>query len=206
MDGISSGENSPNLLSYIQSRGDSQAVLEVSYLSSATCDNTGLYKISKDTCVRSLTRTIDGCNTNTITGKYGGNVTDDCGVFSYTTQVTEKVFCGGNRYSPPVTFTTGEAASAINEYCGMSLTLDPNAPARPGFSQNQPPGESYDNVNINNKVIRMQALFISDQTGCLPPKAFNTQGSECVRKLQSIVNTCRFHLLSVWLFVGLNLT
>src|SRR5277367_2153753 len=99
MDGISLGENSPNLLSYTQSRGDSQAILEISYLSSATCDNTGLYKISKDTCTRSLTRTIDGCDTNTITGKYGGNVTDDCGDFSYATQVIEKVFCGDNRYS-----------------------------------------------------------------------------------------------------------
>jgi hypothetical protein len=62
--------NSPNLLSYTGSQGDSQAVLEVSYLSSSTCDHTGLYKIDKNVRIRYLTSVTDGCYTNTVTAKY----------------------------------------------------------------------------------------------------------------------------------------
>ena len=163
------------------------------YSDSCTRQGSPTYQIDETACNRFLTQTIDGCDTKTTTAKFGGNLTDHCGVFKFDTQVTEKVTCGGKSVGAPVPFTLQEGMNAINDYCGMDLTLDPNFQAPTGFSHFPPKGSSYDNFvkGLDNIVIRMNATFAADQNGCPPKKAFSTKGSECVRKLTGVLNGCR---------------
>src|SRR5436190_1986660 len=85
---------------YFQSVGNSQVTLSVSYNSAECTDQGGPeYIIDEAACNRFLGRAVDGCNTDTTTAKYGGIITDHCGVFSLTTRNIERFKCGGSGYN-----------------------------------------------------------------------------------------------------------
>ncbi|KAK4505848.1 hypothetical protein PRZ48_003813 [Zasmidium cellare] len=180
---------------YKQLLGDSEMVLSLDYSPDKSCPQTGAeaqYLIEETSCERFLRRTIDDCNTDfkTSTGKYGGNITDACGVYSFATQVDEKTLCGGKPGIPAM--KREDAVAAIEHFCGRDQTLDPDFNAGGHFYQTPPEGASWDTYVAQGYAIKMEADFgdLGFQTGCLPGKKFETKGEECKRKLTTVIEQC----------------
>lgn len=87
-----------------------------------------------------------------------------------------------------------DAVKAINQYCGMDMTLDPNFQRGNNFYQSPPKGLSWDMYIADGYAIKMEADFgdLGFQNGCLPGKKFSTKGEECVRKLTTVIDHCEF--------------
>lgn len=127
--------------------GNSEMVLSIEYSTDKDFAQSGdeaQYLIEQVSCERFLRRTTDDCNTDftTTTGKYGGNSTDACGIFSLSTLVNEKTLCGGTPGIP--TMKREDAVAAINQFCDRDQTLDPNFNAGNHFYQTPPEGASWD--------------------------------------------------------------
>jgi len=187
-----------NTQSYAPILGNSDVIFSVDYNNDDACPQDGddaQYPFDQAACARFLQLTLDDCDT-TFTGsdgKYGGNVTDACGVFSMTTQITEKALCGYNPLSNPVAMQYNDAVAAINDYCSKDLYLDPSFEDDGSFYQTPQDGMSYDDYTqgLNGYVIETKAFFNSQyQDDCLPAKRFGTQGDECKRKLTAVLNNC----------------
>jgi hypothetical protein len=63
----------------VLTRGDEttnikETAFSITYASD--CKGSGSYTVSEDTCVKYLTETIDGCDTDTTMYEHGGTVTD----------------------------------------------------------------------------------------------------------------------------------
>ncbi|PPJ50097.1 hypothetical protein CBER1_05048 [Cercospora berteroae] len=178
--------------------GNSEMVLAVDYSSAPDCPKEGneaQYRIDTTACVRYLRRTIDDCNTDSggNLGKFGGDVTDACGVFSLTPQRNERTGCGG-REGSSLPMKRDDALKAINAHCDRDLSLDPAFNPGDQFFQEPPDGASWDlfTEGLDGYVIKMDAQFCDggQQTGCLPGKRVSTKGDECKRKLTNVVDAC----------------
>lgn len=197
MKGSISTPTLPNREPYKPGFGNSEMKLSVSYSQDEQCKPDGEeaeYLIDQAACKRFLYRTLDDCNTDFKgdLGKFGGNITDGCGIYSFTTLVNENIICGGNPYARATDLNPEAMTSAINAYCDRSLTLDPNYRRdSTKFSQDVPEGESYDNFVAGDIWVRSKTIFDPQgQTDCLEAKAFNTKGDECKRRLTAIQGKC----------------
>lgn len=174
--------------------GNSNMNINVTYSSADQCpQDSSSYKIDRNACQRFLYRALDDCNTKYTgyLGKAGGSVTDDCGIFSFSTEVSEVIRCGGDPYPNPVDMTPAAMDAGIFDYCNMSLSLDPNYKSDGGFHQDVPEGESYDNFVQDYLVVRTRTQFSDQaQTGCAASREFNTMGDECRRRLNAVKQKC----------------
>ena len=74
---------------------------------------------------------IDGCNTNSLTFKAGGTITDQCAIYSVVPTTRESLTCVSNGgYSAADiagtnAFDRGAATDAINNFCAQNLLVDP---------------------------------------------------------------------------------
>ncbi|KAF2162103.1 hypothetical protein M409DRAFT_58549 [Zasmidium cellare ATCC 36951] len=184
-----------NTETYKEILGNSEMVLSLEYSSDKTCPQQGdeaRYLIEGTSCERFLRRTIDDCNTDftTTTGKYGGNITDACGVYTFSTQINEKTLCGGKHDIPAM--KRDDAVAAINQFCDRDQTLDPSFNPGGHFYQTPPEGASWDTYVAVGYAIKMEAIFgdLGFQTGCAPGRKFGTKGDECRRKLMTVVEQC----------------
>ena len=79
--------------------GNSKITIELSYdTANKQCSQEGNgahYTFNQEVCERLLSRTIDDCDTTFTgsTGKFGGQVTDGCGIYSIRTDIVEQVTC-----------------------------------------------------------------------------------------------------------------
>ena len=208
MEGVGVGPGKLISTTYKMAQGDSSATITISYEVTDFCPDIpqASYVLDERSCNRFLGRAVDDCNTNFKPpyGKYGGIVTDNCGVYKLQTNVTEVIGCGtqlanpcgGDPQNNPHNFDLADATKAVADYCSRSLTLSPNPTDPPsGFSQDVPDGWSYDYwyQGLDNWVIKTNATF-QEHGDCAPSESFNTGGQECVRKMGNIANQCKFCL------------
>ncbi|USW52971.1 hypothetical protein Slin15195_G062900 [Septoria linicola] len=187
-----------NKQTFKQTLGNSEMVLAVDYGDGSDCAKTGndaQYPNDNNACQRYLRRTMDDCDTNFSghLGKFGGNVTDGCGMFSLTPQVNERTGCGGRDDFRPM--KRDDALKTINAYCDRDMYLDPAFNPGNNFSQEPPDGASWDLYmeGLDGYVIKTDAQFGDggQQSGCLPGKSFSTIGDECKRKLTAVIDVCK---------------
>lgn len=108
-----------------------------------------------------------------------------------TNDTEEIVQCRHNKYHSKADLTPQAIKAAIDSYCSRSLTLDPNHNSNNQFRQDTSFGQSYDNVIIENVVVRVKAEFDSqNQQNCKPSRSFDTQGDECRRRMEAIQEKC----------------
>ncbi|KAI5357959.1 hypothetical protein Slin14017_G113200 [Septoria linicola] len=179
-----------NKQTFKQTLGNSEMVLAVDYGDGSDCAKTGndaQYPNDNNACQRYLRRTMDDCDTNFSgqLGKFGGNITDGCGMFSLTPQVNERTGCGGRDDFRPM--KRDDALKTINAYCDRDMYLDPAFNPSNNFYQEPPDGASWDLYmeGLDGYVTKTDAQFGDggQQSGCLPEKSFSTIGDECKRKL-----------------------
>lgn len=155
------------------------------------------YTIDEDACKRFLYRAVDDCDTNYsgYLDKFGGNVTDGCGVFKFSTSVEEILHCGDagvyKNVATLANLTSAAAEGGIKKYCDDSFTLDPNYKPDRNFHQFGAPGTSKDSFPADGIAARMWTFFDGEMTtGCLDGKKFDTKGDECRRKMGAIQEKC----------------
>jgi hypothetical protein len=208
-DGKISSPGAPNLFQYKQTKGDSTATLSVTYDGSkctrGSNDGSAGYAIEKRACNRFFSHLIDWCNTDFQPpyGKYGGTLTDECGVYKLDVVKTEKITCGNNPYPHPENIASADGTNAVNQWCGEDNVLIPGTYT--GFQQSPPKGESWDtwprpdkNGNLGPNLVRSQAYFDNSTapgappSTCSPEKKYSTKGDECKRKANAILSTCMY--------------
>lgn len=183
--------------------GDSETLFSIKYQESDQCPpGQPAYKVDKNACIRLMSRTIDDCNTNFSPpyGKYGGEIVDYCGVYSLTTQVTEKVYCKtedpflGNLAR---NFDVVEAGKAIEDFCNKQQPdWDPaNQPKADQFTQSGQGDYTYTaHANENPGWIIRTKIAAWDPTPadgqCVALSKFTIQGAECKRRLNNILKQC----------------
>lgn len=187
-------------------QGDSSATITVSYVVDDSCPNNpgANYSVDQGSCNRFLNRAVDGCNTNFQPpyGKFGGTVTDGCGMYSLSMKVVEEVgcnmvnMCGGAPQLPQHNMEVAQATMIVSDYCSRSLTLNPTS-TQTGFSQDVPTGASYDTwyKGLDGWVMWTRAAF-QQHDGCAAAAPFNTGGQECIRKVNAIANKCKLAQIS----------
>lgn len=196
---------------YNPSRGNSQMNISLTYSDQTECPQDGdsaSYKTTHDSCVALLDRTIDGCDTDFTGsyGKFGGMVTDGCGMFAARMRNVEPIECSSGA-SP----SSDDVNAAIDQFCGRGYTLDPDADVDDGkFHQTPPDGTAYDNYVISQSArIFTQATFdsLDANTGCQITKTkFAVKGDECKRRLHDIANQCKSPFTSTEVIVVLILS
>ncbi|KAI1373269.1 hypothetical protein F4677DRAFT_225983 [Hypoxylon crocopeplum] len=121
-----------------------ETTFSISY--AETCGGSGSYTVKQDLCVKYLTQTLDGCDTDTMVYKHGGGLQDmdNCGLFEFHPTGYDRVSCypdnaekgyitGGEH----VAVTKDVAQDAIGAFCdrsggGQQYTLDPAVKPDPG--------------------------------------------------------------------------
>ncbi|KAF3020992.1 hypothetical protein E8E14_010084 [Neopestalotiopsis sp. 37M] len=115
-----------------------EATFSISYAD--PCGGSGSYTVTKDLCVKYLSKTLDECDTNTQAYKHGGTVedTDNCGLFAFHPTNYSVLMCfdeavdkGYLQNTNHATVTKDIALDAINAFCdrsgdGQQYTLDPS--------------------------------------------------------------------------------
>jgi hypothetical protein len=177
----------------VLTRGDEttnikETAFSITYASD--CKGSGSYTVSEDTCVKYLTETIDGCDTDTTMYKHGGTVTDrdSCAAFSFHPIGADSFLCypknkdanyiGGGRH---VAISPEMAYDAIEQFCdrkgdGQTYTLDPdNIPDASAFTADtctqagfadcayyyENNGDRATADSIGNMVVRLSAQYMN---------------------------------------------
>ncbi|KAK4618501.1 uncharacterized protein CLAFUR5_11104 [Fulvia fulva] len=176
---------------YKTSRGDSDMSVSITY--SSTCEADAVYTIDINTCEQTFYRILEECDSHVKgnLGHFGGNVTNDCGVYDISTEIKEIVRCGGNPYNDPMDLYTSAIDDAIYEYCNKSLMLSSSFENNDKFFQSVPPGKSYHNYVSSSLLVRIMTQFSDQgQEDCAVTADFNTKGEECRRKLSALRDQC----------------
>jgi hypothetical protein len=165
-----------------------EATFSITYASD--CKGSGSYTVSEDTCVKYLTETIDGCDTDTTMYKHGGTVTDQDGCAAFTFHPTgadafacypknkDANYISGGRHAP---ISPEMAHDAIEQFCdrqgdGQTYTLDPdNVPNTDDFTADtctqagmaacayyyDDNGDRATGDSIGNVVVRLSAQYMN---------------------------------------------
>ena len=176
---------------YKTSLGDSDMTVSIEYASS--CGSDSSYTIEMNACEQTFYRILEECDSSSKggLGHFGGNLTNDCGVYDISTEIREIVRCGGNPYDDPMDLYTSAVDNAIYEYCNKSLTLSPCFENNDRFFQSVPPGQSYHNYVSSTLLVRIMTQFNDQgQTDCAVAADFNTKGHECRRRLSALRDRC----------------
>jgi hypothetical protein len=185
--------------------GDSVLWLRARYnVEDQTCSQQGdaKYTLNERTCNRFFMLLLDGCNTNAGThlGKYGGNLTDHCGLYSFDPLVSEPMSCfdiqdifAGAAHTVPQ--AAGEAA--INEFCDRKDAGLSAAPPDGNFVQFAP--DVGNKQQPDGSVIRIQLNWAEGkfEQGCAPRKDYKVDPEDCKRKLKRILNECPSELYNI---------
>ncbi|PGH10715.1 hypothetical protein AJ79_05306 [Helicocarpus griseus UAMH5409] len=177
------------------------------------CSGPDEYKITKDLCRQYLTRTIDGCHTNSVLYKKGGTLTDedDCISFIFHPKGYDAFSCnkdnGIAQSKRHAAISPAIAEHAMNKFCdrkgdGQTYTLDPNvAPNLTGFTQNicKEPGMascsyfykySGEEVELGQSDFSLSLSASYDEPGgyqCGQRFKYEIQGERCKRMLRKLI-------------------
>jgi hypothetical protein len=165
-----------------------EATFSITYASD--CKGSGSYTVSEDTCIKYLTETIDGCDTDTTMYKHGGTVTDQDGCAAFTFHPTgadafacypknkDANYISGGKHAP---ISPEMAHDAIEQFCdrksdGQTYTLDPdNVPNTDDFTADtctqagmaacayyyDDNGDRATGDSIGNVVVRLSAQYMN---------------------------------------------
>ncbi|OQO02809.1 hypothetical protein B0A48_11092 [Cryoendolithus antarcticus] len=191
-----------------------ESAFSATYLSG--CTGSGTYKIFKDTCVKYLTQTIDGCDVDTTMYKHGGSLTelDNCGSFEFHPVSNDEFFCyPKNKDGGLITGGKGVAISpeiakdAIAQFCDrdskdQTYTLDPkNIPDPNDFSGDSctkkgaascgyyysNDGKRAEGNNVENLFIRIEAKYDNLGRNCAPNAEYAIHGERCHQELSKLI-------------------
>ncbi|EME40788.1 hypothetical protein DOTSEDRAFT_82331 [Dothistroma septosporum NZE10] len=185
------GIDANQIATYKTSLGDSDMTISVTYHN--TCDQDAHFVIDIDTCQQSLYRILEQCDSSSEgkLGHFGGNITNDCGIYDISTETKEVIRCGGNPYHDSMDLYTSAIDDAIYEYCNKTLTLSPSFENNDNFFQSVPSGQSYHNYVSGTLLVRIVTQFNNQgQAGCAVAAEFDTKGEECRRKLLIVRDQC----------------
>jgi hypothetical protein len=162
--------------------------LSITYASD--CKGSGSYTVSEDTCVKYLTETIDGCDTDTTMYKHGGTVTDQdsCVAFTFEPTGADSFACYPKNKDAKyisqgrhATISPEMAHDAVEQFCdrkgdGQTYTLDPdNIPSSGDFTADtctqagmaacayyyEDNGDRATGDSIGSVVVRMSAQYMN---------------------------------------------
>ncbi|KAF4554424.1 Hypothetical protein D9617_4g001780 [Elsinoe fawcettii] len=192
---VKPGEKDNLRIYYNPSRGNTQMNVSLTYSEQVDCAQSGdkaIYHTDRDSCKRLMGRVIDSCNTGSTGsyGKYGGILTEGCGVFAIQTENVEPIECNADGVTVPPEIQT----AAIDQFCSRGYKLDPAFKFDPTKYYNEPPaGAAWDDFFKDGNRIKTELAFASlpQNTGCQKDQTkFNVDGDECKRRLHSIAGRC----------------
>lgn len=177
--------------------GDSVLWLRTDYnTQDQTCDQKqGTYTLNERACNRYFMLLLDSCNKDAgpHLGKYGGNLTDHCGVYSFDSLMSESLTCGDMNdiwSGTPHDVPQDAGEKAIDDFCNnkdSGLSTEPSTGQFIQFAD-----------DVGNKaqpggwVIRMQLNWAEGkyEEGCAPRKDYKVDPEDCKRKLRRLLGEC----------------
>lgn len=181
---------------YNPSKGNTQMNVSLTYNQDVKCPQTGdkaQYLADRSSCERFLRdKIIDGCQTSYHApyGKFGGVLTDACGIYAIQTKNVEPILCESWPGGTAAAISEPVAHDAIEWFCSQGYVVDPAQSYNPSAFYQNPPGY----WQRGSTVVFMNATFetLPQNTGCqIERRKFAASGDECKRRLHSIVNKCK---------------
>lgn len=174
-----------------QSTNIQETVFSIKYADK--CTGSGSYTVDKDTCVKYLSQTVDGCDVDTTMFKHGGTLLlqDNCISFAFNPNGVDSYFCypknmGTISSGTHVQITSKVAQDAISQFCDrdggdQQYTLDPdNIPDPSSFAQDacttkgmaectyyyHNDGSRATGTDVGNYYVKMNAQYINPGVPC----------------------------------------
>ena len=147
-----------------------------------------------------LRRTIDDCDVHFqgYNGKYGGKITDRCGVYELSTEVAEQTKCELYPLSNgAVNFnmTNREVGVAAAAFCNNSKPIN-SGQRRFGQTFDVTRGHQsepvYQEAEFGNEGMSVSVNGV-DRCPDKPNGSFDAAGPECIRRMTRIMNDCKWY-------------